>query len=106
MPAGFCVTLFADSLGAARHMEVAPNGDVIVAVRATRNAQGPVPGGIIVLRDENADGKADTRTRFGSFSATEVRLLGNALYTYRATQSCAFRGKRTRWSRRDRRIRS
>jgi len=32
LPAGFCATVFADTLGAARHMTVAPNGDVFVAV--------------------------------------------------------------------------
>lgn len=58
-------------------MVVAPNGDVFVAIRSTQQ----VPGGIAVLRDVKGDGRADQRGRFGSFSATEVRLLGNYLYT-------------------------
>jgi len=33
VPAGFCVTLFADSLRAPRELAVAPNGDVFVAQR-------------------------------------------------------------------------
>src|SRR5688500_4558423 len=57
LPSGFCATLFADSLNAARHMDVAPNGDVIVGIRSTRGAQGPVPGGVIVLRDADGDGR-------------------------------------------------
>ncbi|HJQ21096.1 MAG TPA: PQQ-dependent sugar dehydrogenase [Gemmatimonadaceae bacterium] len=77
LPAGFCATLFADSLSAPRHMVVAPNGDLIVAVRSTQQ----VPGGIVALRDANGDGKADQRSKTGSFNATEVRLLGNYLYT-------------------------
>ena len=32
LPPGFCATVFADSLGPARHMAVAPNGDVFVAI--------------------------------------------------------------------------
>src|SRR3954470_6660593 len=74
---GFCASLFADSLGAPRHLVVAPNGDVIAAIRTA----GKDTGGVVVLRDANHDGRADERTRFGHFNATEVRLLGNALYT-------------------------
>lgn len=77
LPPGFCATLFADSLSAPRHIVVAPNGDVIVAIRSTQQ----VPGGVVVLRDANGDGKAEKREKFGSFNATEVRLLGNYLYT-------------------------
>jgi glucose/arabinose dehydrogenase len=77
LPPGFCATLFADSLSSPRHLIVAPNGDVIVAIRSTQQ----VPGGIVVLRDINGDGRADHRSKVGAFSATEVRLLGNYLYT-------------------------
>jgi len=77
LPSGFCATLFADSLSSPRHIVVAPNGDVIVAIQSRQT----VPGGVAVLRDVNGDGRADQRGRFGSFSATEVRLLGNYLYT-------------------------
>lgn len=78
---GFCATLFAESLGTPRHMVVAPNGDVIVAIRST----GKDTGGVVVLRDGDGDGRADRRSRFGQFNATEVRLLGNALYTENTT---------------------
>jgi glucose/arabinose dehydrogenase len=39
----------------------------------------------VVLRDANGDGRADQRAKFGKFNATEVRLLGNALYTENTT---------------------
>jgi len=81
LPAGFCASLFADSLSAPRHMVVAPNGDVIVALRSTQKDT----GGVVILRDSDHDGRADRRTRFGKFNATEVRLLGNALYTENTT---------------------
>jgi len=81
LPTGFCATLFADSVGTARQMDVAPNGDVIVGIRATRANNAPVPGGIVILRDKDGDGRAETRSlRFGDSSTTTVRLLGDALY--------------------------
>ena len=87
LPAGFCATLFAESLSAPRHMVVAPNGDVIVAIRSTQKDT----GGVVVLRDRDGDGKADSRSRFGKFNATEVRLLGNALYTENTTAILRYR---------------
>jgi glucose/arabinose dehydrogenase len=36
VPAGFCVTIFADTVRGARHLVVAPNGDVFVATRNSR----------------------------------------------------------------------
>ena len=81
LPPGFCVALFADDLPGARQMEVAPNGDVIVGLRATRVNNQPVSGGIIVLRDANGDDKAERRgTKFGDSSTTTVALRGNNLY--------------------------
>jgi glucose/arabinose dehydrogenase len=87
LPAGFCATLFADSVGIARHMDVAPNGDVIVGLRgmgARPNANPPVaaiPGGVIILRDSDDDGRAEARGfRFGDSSTTTVKLVGSNLY--------------------------
>jgi len=89
LPAGFCVTLFADSLTGPRQMDVAPGGDVMVALRgAAANAnqgRAAVPGGVVVLRDTNGDGRADRRSRFGEFSATTVKLQGNQLFTETGT---------------------
>jgi len=91
LPAGFCATLFADSLGAPRHLVVAPNGDVIVAIRETRRDSVRVPGGVVILRDANGDGVADSRNKFGEFNASEVQLLGNALYTENTTAILRYR---------------
>lgn len=33
LPAGFCAIVAADSIGQARHLVIAPNGDVYVAIR-------------------------------------------------------------------------
>ena len=77
LPRGFCATLFADSIPLARHIAVAPNGDVFVATMAGRpNA----PRGIVALRDANHDGIADERRSWGPFSSSEVRLFDGYLY--------------------------
>lgn len=85
LPAGFCATLFADSLGGPRHMAIASNGDLVVALRTIRVNNAPVPGGVVVLRDTDGDGRAERRTRFGAFSATEARVLKNEIYTENGT---------------------
>ncbi len=76
LPDGFCALLFADGLGAARHMAVAPNGDLFVAVS---NGRGQ-PGGIVALRDADGDGRAEVRERFGPTGGNGIWLRGDRLY--------------------------
>jgi glucose/arabinose dehydrogenase len=73
LPDGFCATVFAEGVNGARHIVVAPNGDVFV------NSQGN-GGGITALRDTNGDGKADLREHFGDDGGTGIALEGNNLY--------------------------
>ncbi len=82
LPAGFCATIFADSVGAARHLVVAPNGDVFVALQQPRrgSAVEGIPPGVAALRDTNRDGVADVRERFGSAGNTGIALHGDFLY--------------------------
>lgn len=77
LPRGFCATLFADSIPLARHIAVAPNGDVFVATMAGRPRD---PRAIVALRDANHDGIADERRAWGPFSSSEVRLFDGYLY--------------------------
>lgn len=77
LPDGFCALVVADSLGAARHLTVAPNGDVFVAVGG-RGRQGE--GGVVVLRDSDGDGLADVQQRFGGGSGDDVEFRGEYLY--------------------------
>ena len=67
LPPGFCASVFADNLGRARHLTVAPNGDVYVNTWSSSYTQlKNAPGGYIVaLRDTNRDGKAEMVQRFG-----------------------------------------
>jgi glucose/arabinose dehydrogenase len=76
LPDGFCALVVADGLGAARHLDVAPNGDVFVAIRDRRDA----PGAIVALRDTDGDGRADVQERFGQSGGTGIELRGDKLY--------------------------
>lgn len=81
LPSGFCAIVVADSLGRARHIDVAPNGDVLVALYDQRGSDGSVaPGGVAVLRDLDGDGRADEIHRFGEGGGNEVMLSGEDLY--------------------------
>jgi glucose/arabinose dehydrogenase len=90
LPEGFCAIVVAEAVGAARHLEVTPNGDVFVALR---NSAGPdrtmIPGGIVVLRDLDGDGRADEETRWGENGGNEVLLTSD--YVYFATDDAVLR---------------
>src|SRR5678815_5442884 len=69
LPAGFCATIFADSITSARHVAVASNGDVYVTLEGTKpspekqisgaDKNKPAPASFVALRDSNHDGRAD-----------------------------------------------
>jgi len=73
LPSGFCGIPFASGLGRVRHLAVAANGDVFVATRGDS-------GGVISLRDADADGRAETVHRFGPGGGTGIALGPDALY--------------------------
>ena len=81
LPDGFCAMVVADDLGAARHLTVAPNGDLYVAIRN----QDEAPGGIVALRDTDGDGRADVQERFGRDGGTSIALHEGYLYFGRDT---------------------
>src|SRR5262245_16686241 len=89
LPAGFCATVFADNVGHARHMVVAPNGVLYVNTWSGtyyRNDKPPAGGFLVALQDTNGDGCADTATRFGpgvesgNAGGTGIALYNGALY--------------------------
>ncbi|HUF65624.1 MAG TPA: PQQ-dependent sugar dehydrogenase [Gemmatimonadaceae bacterium] len=82
LPAGFCATIFADSVGSARHLVVAPNGDVFVAIQRGRanTFAATIRPGALALRDTNGDGIADIRERFADTGNTGIGLHGGWLY--------------------------
>ena len=88
LPNGFCASVFADTIGHARHLVVGSNGDVYVNTWSGPYYQGPTHSGgfVVALRDTNNDGKADIIKRFGPDSrqrnggGTGIGLYNGSLY--------------------------
>jgi len=71
LPAGFCATVFADGIGHARHMVVAPSGVLYVNTWSGRYYGNDTPhagGFLVALQDKSGTGKADVIERFGETS--------------------------------------
>jgi glucose/arabinose dehydrogenase len=74
LPDGFCAQIFADNVGAPRHVVVAPTGEVFVALAG---GSATFAG----LRDNNGDGRADTVERAGAGGGgTGIGLHDGFLY--------------------------
>ncbi len=89
LPPGFSATLFADQIGHARHMAVAPNGVVYVNTWSGvyyKNDTLPAGGFLVALKDTKGSGKADVIVRFGedqksgSAGGTGIGLYDGKLY--------------------------
>ena len=92
VPDSFDVVVVAESTGRARHIAVNSNGDVYVKLRS------PAPKGIVALRDEDNDGKADVTEVFGDYTdegdyGTGMRIYNG--YLYFATAGEVYRMKLT-----------
>lgn len=86
LPPGFCATIFADNIGHARHMVVAPNGVVYVNTWSGSyyppDEKLPEGGFLVALQDKSGSGKADVIERFGETAKTGAAGgLGVALYS-------------------------
>jgi glucose/arabinose dehydrogenase len=89
LPNGFCATMFADKVGHARQLVVAPDGIVYVNTWSGvyyGNDTPPAGGFLIALKDTKAAGHADVDLRFGPTAAegahggTGIALYKNWLY--------------------------
>jgi glucose/arabinose dehydrogenase/mono/diheme cytochrome c family protein len=89
LPGGFCATVFADDIGHARDMVVAPNGVVYVNTWSGRYyGNSPVHEGgfLVALQDTTGSGKANVIERFGETAKTGgaggsgIALYKNAIY--------------------------
>ena len=89
LPAGICATVFADSIGHARHVVVASNGDVYITLEGTQpspekqmagQTKTPQPASFVGLRDTTRDGRADVVARIGTLGNTGVALANGYLY--------------------------
>ena len=73
LPPGFCGTVFADGIGHARHLAVAPSGVVYVNTWSGEYYGHEVPrsgGFLVALQDKTGGGKADVIKRFGETAQT------------------------------------
>jgi glucose/arabinose dehydrogenase len=84
LPAGFCAVTLAEHLGRVRHIVVLPNGDVFAALSGGA-------GGIVALRDTDADGDADLKQYFGDEGGTGIGYHDGFLWS--ATNSRVIRWK-------------
>jgi glucose/arabinose dehydrogenase/cytochrome c551/c552 len=86
LPRGFCATVFADNIGHARHMAMAPDGTLYVNDWSGQYFQGapkaPAGGYIVALRDTDKDGKADQIVRLGRTDA-EGATGGSGIALYK-----------------------
>ena len=75
LPPGFAAFKVVEELGPARHLDVAENGDIYVALNNMSKGNGAV-----ALRDTTGDGRADVVAYFGSVSGTGIMLHKGFLY--------------------------
>lgn len=89
LPTGFCATVFADDIGHARQMVVAPNGVLYVNTWSGGyygNKRPPAGGFLVALQDKSGAGKADVIKRFGATfdeggaGGTGIGFYNNSIY--------------------------
>jgi glucose/arabinose dehydrogenase/mono/diheme cytochrome c family protein len=90
LPAGFCATIFADDIGHARHLVVAPSGVVYVNTWSgdyyPPGDKPPAGGFLVALQDKTGAGKAGVIERFGETiqtggaGGTGIALFKGSLY--------------------------
>jgi glucose/arabinose dehydrogenase/mono/diheme cytochrome c family protein len=89
LPKGFCATIFADNIGHARQIVVAPDGTVFVNTWSGRyygNDKPRAGGFLVALKDTKGAGEADVNIRFGqtfdegSHGGTGIALYKHGLY--------------------------
>ena len=88
LPNGFCATIFADKVGHARQLAVAPDGTVYVNTWSGvyyGNDKPPDGGFLIALKDTKGTGHADVNVRFGP----TVRRGRSRRYRHLALQELA-----------------
>lgn len=68
LPDGFCASVVVDSIGQARHLAIADNGDIYLKTRSEE-------GGIAALRDTTGDFKADVIEHFSDMTPMSDGIL-------------------------------
>lgn len=88
LPAGFKATVFADGIGAVRHLAVTSDGIVYGALYQQVDGKGAIG-----LRDNDGDGVADETAYFSDLEGSGIGLHGG--YLYYGTNTEIFRFKLT-----------
>ncbi len=86
VPQGFSVNIIADSLGPVRHLAVAANGNIYVKQNNIRNRKG-----LYYLTDNNKDGYFETKSGFGDYPGTGIKIING--YLYSSSNSAIYRYK-------------
>lgn len=86
LPAGFTATVFADNVGATRHLAVRADGVVYAALETTKDGHG-----IVALSDGNRDGRADRTEYFGDRPGTGLAIHDGHLYFGSDTEVLRYR---------------
>ncbi|PJJ80056.1 PQQ-dependent sugar dehydrogenase [Mucilaginibacter auburnensis] len=76
LPQGFQANIVADSLGPVRHLVVTANGNLYVKMNNVRNRKG-----LYYLTDNNKDGIFETKTGFGDYPGTGIKIKNGYLYS-------------------------
>ena len=92
LPDGFCAAVVAEDLERPRHIAIAENGDLYVALNASRDGG----GGLMALRDTTGDGRADVRVQIDDQGGTGVDIEGEWLYFGRNDAVVRYRLERGR----------
>ena len=93
LPAGFCASVFAEGVAHARHVAVAANGDVYIAIEGTnpvpmasvKGTNPPPATSFVALRDTNHDGRADLMRRIGTLGNTGIAIANGFVYVDEGT---------------------
>jgi glucose/arabinose dehydrogenase len=91
LPAGFCARVYA-KVPEARTLALAPNGDIFVGApsQPTPGGSSDGPGAIVVLYDDNHDGKAEQQKFLDGVSDVHGLAIGGG-FLYFTTQSDVWR---------------
>jgi glucose/arabinose dehydrogenase len=88
LPTGFCAVVVADEVGQARHITLGLNGELYVAIDDADNANG-----ILALRDDDGDGRADAQAYFGAPRANGIAVFNHNLYVAYRTEIVRYKLK-------------
>ena len=74
LPSGFAALKVADNLGRTRHIVVNKQGAIYAKLERLDNGKG-----VLVLKDTDGDGRAETKTSFGNFTGTGIATIVTGL---------------------------